>query len=121
MTDATIGDKVIAAIKKGRCDDEIMDIAEAVLTRRKYLQSVQALENLRNLDIGDIVRVNDNVKPRYLAGQQGVVVEMSPRRRNGLPMLLIELSRGPVGKFRTGKVLFSPSSLIFVRKPDAIL
>jgi hypothetical protein len=115
----TMGEKVCRAIRAGRCDAELTDIAATLGIRIRYVQSKQAMENLLKLDIGDLVRINDNVKPKYLAGQRCKVVEVSDRRRAGIPMLVIQLPpHGNWGKFRTGRLLTSAGSVTLLKKAD---
>lgn len=56
------------------------------------------------IKVGDRVQIG-NSKPQYLTGQTGEVIEKKNSR------ILILLDGGPVGKFKTGKVLCPPNTL----------
>lgn len=61
------------------------------------------------INIGDKVKLAGNYKPAYLMGLTGKVVEMKQTR------VLVQLDCGPVGKFRSGKVLTTPGGLEVIR------
>lgn len=59
------------------------------------------------IQVGDRVKMG-SCKPLYLSGQTGEVVEKKNSR------ILVLLDCGPVGKFKTGKVLCAPSTLTVI-------
>lgn len=58
-----------------------------------------------NINVGDRVRLAGMYKPQYSIGMTGEVIEKKQTR------VLVKLDSGPVGKFRSGKVLTTPSGL----------
>ncbi len=115
----TVGQKAVKLIRAGRCDDELMELLDALSARQKYLRSKEAIENLMAIEPGDTVRIKPYVRPKYLAGVTCVVEEIADRKRNGIPMILCRLPGGTNwGKFRSGRVLMSPGSVDFIKKGE---
>lgn len=61
------------------------------------------------LSIGTRVRLAGQYKPQYLTGMTGTVVEKKNTR------VVVKLDNGPVGKFKSGKVVTSPGGLEVIR------
>lgn len=61
------------------------------------LHTVRSATALAELCVGDIVRINHTVSPRYLHGAHGTVVEIDDRTAT------VQLQR-PVGRFRSGQI-----------------
>lgn len=55
--------------------------------------------------VGDRVKLSGKYKPQYLTGLTGEVVEKRQTR------VVVKLDCGPVGKFRSGQVITTPSGL----------
>ena len=92
------------AIADGELDDHLTAVAEAVDARRRLLHTVRSATALATLCVGDRVRINDAVRPRYLAGMQGTVVDIDDHTAT------VRLSR-PVGRFSTGEIRCPPLAL----------
>jgi hypothetical protein len=72
--------------------------------RRRLLHTVRSATALASLCVGDEVRINQAVSPRYLAGLQGTVIGVDDHAATvRLP--------GPVGRFSTGQVRCPPLAL----------
>lgn len=82
--------------------DSLVDYIRHTYKLRKNQRSARAFAQLEE---GDRVRIIGNTKPQYLSGMTGSVHEKRTSR------ITIKLDHGPVGKFRTGKVICSPSML----------
>ena len=95
---------LLDAIADGELDDHLTALAEAVDARRRLLLTVRSATALAVLCVGDEVRINHAVSPRYLAGLQGVVIEVDDHAAT------IRLPR-PVGRFSTGHVRCPPLAL----------
>lgn len=95
---------LLDAIADGKLDDHLTALAEAVDARRRLLHTVRSATALAVLCVGDEVRINHAVSPRYLAGLQGTVVEVDDHAAT------IRLPR-PVGRFSTGQVRCPPLAL----------
>ncbi len=95
---------LLDAIADGDLDDHLTALAEAVDARRRLLQTVRSATALAILCVGDEVRINRAVSPRYLAGLQGTVIDVDDHTATvRLP--------GPVGRFSTGQVRCPPLAL----------
>src|SRR3954454_1254391 len=93
-TDDSARDRsLLDAIAGGELDDHLTALAEAVDATA-----------LAVLCVGDEVRINHAVSPRYLAGLQGTVIEVDDHSAT------IRLPR-PVGRFSTGHVRCPPLAL----------
>lgn len=74
---------------------------------RHVYKSKGALDKARafgSLKVNDRVRLR-NIKPLYLQGLTGVVEEKRQTR------IVVKLDRGPTKKFRTGRVVCTPTTL----------
>lgn len=95
---------LLDAIADGELDDHLAALADAVDARRRLLHAVRSATALATLCVGDRVRINHAVSPRYLVGLQGTVVEVDERAAT------IRLPR-PVGRFSSGQVRCPPLAL----------
>jgi hypothetical protein len=88
---------LLDAIADGELDDHLIAIADAIAARQQLLHTVRSASALAMLCVGDRVRINERVSPRYLIGQLGTVVDVDDRAATvRLP--------GPIGRFDTGRV-----------------
>jgi len=91
---------VIAAILKGELDDNLDNIIYVVRERKEAL----ARATFWTLKPGDKVRFTQTVKPRYLAGQTGILVALRQKK------VTVKLDDGPTGRF--GGQIVTPVTLI---------
>lgn len=91
---------LLDAIADGDLDDHLTALGEAVDARRRLLHTVRSATALAILCVGDDVRINHAVSPRYLAGLQGTVIDVDDHA------VTVRLP-GPVGRFSTGQVRVS--------------
>lgn len=82
--------------------DSLVDYIRVVF---KSKRQQNAARSFAALAVGDRVQFHGNLRPQYLIGLTGEVVE----KRNS--RILVALDRGPTKKFATGRVLAQPSSL----------
>jgi hypothetical protein len=95
---------LLEAIADGHLDDHLTALGEAVDARRRLLHTVRSATALATLCVGDQVRINHAVSPRYLAGLHGTVIDVDDYAATvRLP--------GPVGRFSTGQVRCPPLAL----------
>lgn len=85
--------------------DELNQLVDYIRQVFKSKRDQDAARVRASLHLGDVVKISGNIKPQYLQGLTGKVVEFKNSR------VLVELDRGPVRKFRTGRVLCSPTAL----------
>ena len=98
------GPALLDAIAQGDLDDHLGAIAETVDARRRLLETIDSSHMLATLCVGDRVRINHRVSPRYLAGLDGTVVEIDDRAAT------VRLDY-PVGRFAGGRVRCPPLAL----------
>ena len=102
---------LLEAIAGGQLDDHLTGLAEAIHARRQLLYTVRSATALSSLCVGDRVRVNRAVSPRYLIGLQGTVVDVDDQAAT------ISLQR-PVGRFKSGQVRCPPLALDKLNAPS---
>jgi len=90
---------VILAIQDGKLDEFLGELNGEIYSRMTVLQSRKARETRQQLEVGTKVRLGNRMKPQYLSNRAGEVVEFKNSR------ILVKLDCGPIGKFRTGRVL----------------
>ncbi len=103
-------DSLLEAIAGGKLDDHLTALADAIHARKNLLHTVRSAAALSTLCVGDRVRVNPAVSPRYLIGLQGTVVDVDDRAAT------ISLQH-PVGRFKSGQVRCPPLALEKLNAP----
>ena len=88
---------LLDAIADGELDHSLNALADAIHARLHLLHTVQAANALAQLCIGDEVRINHTVKPRYLHGVCGRVIAIQGHD------VTVCLHR-PVGRFTSGHI-----------------
>jgi len=91
---------------KGATSDQLLLINTHTADLFKMARRLEGRRKMTQLQVGTKVMLAGNMKPMYLRRQLGVVEEMRDTR------VLVKLDEGPMGKFRNGKVLLSPASLV---------
>jgi hypothetical protein len=95
---------LLDAIAAGALDHHLVAIADAVHARRELLHTVRAANAISQLCVGDHVRFNHQVRPRYLEHEHGLITEIDDR------WVAVRLWR-PVGRFRNGELRCPPLAL----------
>jgi hypothetical protein len=95
---------LLDAIANGELDEHLTALADAVHARHHLLHTVRSATALAELCVGDEVRVNHTISPRYLQGLHGTVIELDDERAT------VCLHR-PVGRFHTGEIRCPPLTL----------
>lgn len=91
-------------IANGELDEHLTALADAIHARHHLLHTVRSATALAELCVGDDVRINQTISPRYLHGLHGTVVELDDERAT------VCLHR-PVGRFHTGEIRCPPLTL----------
>lgn len=86
-------------------DEELNSLVDYIRVAYKTRQARRNAVAKAAIQVGDRVKFGTNLKPQYLQGCQGEVMEIRSSR------ILVRLDR-PVGKYITGEVLATPASLI---------
>jgi hypothetical protein len=95
------------------------DVAQLLLINRtaadyfKMQRKIEGRQAMTDLKVGTKVMFVHNMRPQYLASQFGEIVEIRQTR------VTVKLDRGPMGKFRSGKVITDPTSLV-IRKSQPV-
>jgi hypothetical protein len=95
---------LLDAIAGGELDDHLGALAAAIDARRHLLHTIDSSQVLATLCIGDRVRINDRISPRYLAGLDATVIEVDDHAAT----IRLEL---PIGRFKSGRVRCPPLAL----------
>ena len=95
---------LLDAIADGELDHSLHALADAISARRHLLHTVRAATALAQLCIGDEVRINHTVSPKYLHGVCGRVIDLDDDSAT------VCLHR-PVGRFKSGHVRCPPLAL----------
>jgi hypothetical protein len=95
---------LLDVIAAGELDDHLDALAAAIGARQALLHTVHSATRLMTLCEGDVVRINQRISPRYLAGLYGTVVEVD----HGAARIQLERE---VGRFKNGLVRCPPLAL----------
>jgi hypothetical protein len=95
---------LVAMIAAGELDLHLPAIAQAINARQHLLHTIQSIDALSQLLVGDRVRINDHARPRYLHGVQGTIVQI------GSDSATICVHR-PIGRFTSGEIRCPPLAL----------
>jgi len=93
--------QLLDAIASGELDEHLVAIADAVHARRELLHTVRSATAIAELCVGDMVMLNGNVRPRYLARELALITELDEH------WVTLRLAR-PVGRFRDGELRCPP-------------
>jgi hypothetical protein len=99
-------------IAAGELDPHLIAIADAIHARRELLHTISSAKALAMLNVGDRVRFNDDTRPQYLRGAEGIVVALDPRTAT------VRLQQ-PVGRFGSGQIRLCPPLLLDRLSPAA--
>lgn len=95
---------LLDAVADGELDHSLHALADAINARRHLLHTVKAATALAALCVGDQVRINHAVSPKYLHGACGRVIDLDEDTAT------VCLHR-PVGRFKSGHVRCPPLAL----------
>ena len=102
LTVAEIIAGITALIHDGALDGHLDQLAEAVHQRRRE----QDRQHLGKFQIGDRVRLTDRARPAYLAGAEGVVIDILHKR------LLVRVEAAAPGRRAGRDDIACPPSLV---------
>lgn len=89
--------------------EQLLIINRSAADYFKAQRKIDGRKAMQELQVGTRCMFVGSAKPQYLARELCTVVEIRQTR------VLVQLDRGPVGKFRNGRVLCSPSSLVILK------
>jgi hypothetical protein len=92
---------LLESIASGELDIHLPAIARAIDARLHLLHTMESIDALAELVVGDHVRINHNARPRYLQGLHATVVDVDAQTAT------VILQR-PIGRFAGGTVRCPP-------------
>jgi hypothetical protein len=110
VTPVDPSDALLDRIAAGELDAQLTAVAEAVRARFELLDTVNSAKALARLRVGDRVRINHHVSPRYLHGLHGTIVDLDDRSAT------ICVHRR-VGRFKSGEIRCPPLALDLLSPP----
>ncbi|MDP9074656.1 MAG: hypothetical protein M3N98_10870 [Actinomycetota bacterium] len=96
--------RIVSRISGGDLDDDLDKLIVAMNGRVRVLDAMATSRARLRLHIGDRVRLNDKVSPRYLIGQTGEIHEITD------DYIVVCLDH-PVGRFKSGHIRCAPTGL----------
>jgi preprotein translocase subunit YajC len=85
--------------------NQLVDYIRVVFKTKRQQANARAQAGLK---VGDKVQLTGSYKPAYLQGLTGTVTEKRNTR------VTVQLDDGPIGKFRSGNVIATPSGLTVI-------
>lgn len=95
---------LLEQIAQGALDPHLQALAQAVDARLHLLHTVATQTALAQLCIGDEVKLNNTIRPHYLRGLRGNIIEIDSERAT-------VCVHQPVGRFHTGEIRCPPLTL----------
>ncbi len=95
---------LLQAIADGELDDHLGALADAIHARHHLLHTVRTATALSALCVGDQVRINTTIKPRYLHGVHGKIIDID----NESATICVHR---PIGRFHSGHIRCPPLAL----------
>jgi hypothetical protein len=95
---------LLQQIADGVLDPHLQALAQAIDARLHLLHTVATQTALAQLCVGDEVQLNNTIRPHYLRGLRGKIIEIDSERAT------VCLHR-PVGRFHSGEIRCPPLTL----------
>lgn len=95
---------LLEQIADGVLDPHLQALAQAVDARLHLLHTVATQTALAQLCVGDEVQINNTIRPHYLRGLRGKIIEIDSERAT-------VCVHQPVGRFHSGEIRCPPLTL----------
>ncbi|MCY0906321.1 hypothetical protein [Arthrobacter sp. H14-L1] len=95
---------LLGAVVAGVLDEHLATVSVAIAHRHQQLVRIEANRAAARIRLGDRVRINHAIRPLYLRGATGTVVDWIGQRA------VVQLDR-PAGRFSTGEIRCPPLGL----------
>lgn len=92
---------LVGIIATGGLDEHLATLSTAIHERHRVLVRAEANRAAASIVIGERVRLNHSIRPLYLHGASGTVVDWAGQRA------VVRLDE-PIGRFTTGEVRCPP-------------
>jgi len=91
-------------IAQGALDPHLEALAQAIDARAHLIHTVDTQTALAQLCVGDEVKINNTIRPHYLRGLRGRIVEIDNERAT-------VCLHQPIGRFTAGEIRCPPLTL----------
>ncbi len=88
---------LLQAIADGELDDHLTALADAIHARHHLIHTVATHTALSRLCVGETVQINATIKPRYLHGVRGKIIDIDDEYAT------VCVHR-PIGRFHSGHI-----------------
>jgi len=95
---------LVGIIATGVLDEHLATISAAVGQRHRHLLLAESHQAAARINLGDRVRLNHTIRPLYLHGATGTVIDWAGQRA------VVQLDN-PIGRFTTGEIRCPPLGL----------
>jgi hypothetical protein len=95
---------LLQQIADGVLDPYLQALAHAIDARLHLLHTVATQTALAQLCVGDEVQINNTIRPQYLRGLRGKIIEIDSERAT-------VCVHQPVGRFHSGEIRCPPLTL----------
>jgi hypothetical protein len=95
---------LLGQIADGVLDPHLQALAQAIDARLHLLHTVATQTALAHLCVGDEVQINNTIRPHYLRGLRGKIIEIDSERAT------VCVHR-PIGRFHSGEIRCPPLTL----------
>jgi hypothetical protein len=95
---------LLQSIAAGELDMHLPALTRAIDARQHLLHTMNSIDALAELVVGDRVRINHYARPRYLQGLRATIIDVDAMTAT------VTLER-PIGRFTTGRLRCPPLAL----------
>jgi len=95
---------LLQSIASGELDVHLPALARAIDARRHLLHTMDSIDALAELVVGDRVRINQYARPRYLHGLRATIIDVDAVSAT------VSLDH-PIGRFTSGRLRCPPLAL----------
>ncbi len=102
---------LLGAVVAGVLDEHLATVSVAIAQRHQQLVRIESNRAAARIRLGDRVRINHAIRPLYLRGATGTVVDWVGQRA------VVQLDC-PAGRFSTGEIRCPPLGLEHLLRPE---
>jgi len=95
---------LVGIIATGGLDEHLATISAAIGQRHRHLLRAESNQAAARINLGDRISLNHTIRPLYLHGATGTVIDWAGQRA------IVQLDN-PIGRFTTGEVRCPPLGL----------
>ncbi|MGH3423016.1 MAG: hypothetical protein ACRDOD_25860 [Streptosporangiaceae bacterium] len=102
---------LVGAIATGILDEHLATVSAAISRRHRQLVRIESNQAGARIKLGDRVRINHTIRPLYLNGATGTLIDWTGQRA------VVQLDH-PTGRFTTGEIRCPPLGLDHLHRPE---